>query len=100
MSIIHRNPQSSHSNTGFHPNLFEQRSHRATNSPVEKKKSKGLHMAVGMGAMTPLGLDLLGPELAVRGDPVDAAASEDEEETAAPMPGAARFAPGFIKVNL
>lgn len=34
-------PQSSHSSTGFHPNLFVQMSHLATSSALEKNRSSG-----------------------------------------------------------
>lgn len=35
-------PQSSHSNTGFHPSLFPQTSHFAANKVLEKINSRGL----------------------------------------------------------
>jgi hypothetical protein len=41
-----RSPQSSHSRTGFHPSLFVQMSHLATNRPLEKNKSSGFQPAV------------------------------------------------------
>ena len=42
--VTHLSPQSSHSSTGFHPNLLWHKSHLAT-SPLEKKKSNGLQPA-------------------------------------------------------
>jgi hypothetical protein len=38
-------PQSSHSRTGFHPNLFIQTSHFVTSSALEKNKSRGFQPA-------------------------------------------------------
>lgn len=46
MTKTHLRPQSSHSSTGFQPNLFPQRSHlalKAFNPPEKKKKSNGVH---------------------------------------------------------
>lgn len=45
------NPQSSHSSTGFHPNLLAQISHLLPSNVLLKRKSSGFHVAVSGGVI-------------------------------------------------